>query len=178
MDRQPGFFDLDYRYEQLSKSGDPLERLSDVVNFEAFRYRLEKAVKRSDGCKGGRPPYDLVLMFKILVLQALYTLSDEQTEFMIRDRLSFMRFLGLGMKDPVPDATTIWLFREHLTRTETMDKLFARFDKVLTEKGYLAMSGQIMDASIVAAPKQRNTDGEKRAIKEGRIPEGWEDKPA
>ena len=178
MDRQPGFFDLDYRYEQLSKSGDPLERLSDVVNFEAFRYRLEKAVKRSDGCKGGRPPYDLVLMFKILVLQALYTLSDEQTEFMIRDRLSFMRFLGLGMKDPVPDATTIWLFREHLTRTETMDKLFARFDKVLTEKGYLAMSGQIMDATIVAAPRQRNTDGEKRAIKHGRIPEGWEDKPA
>ena len=178
MDRQPGFFDLDYRYEQLSKSGDPLERLLEVVNFEAFRYRLEKAIKRSAGSKGGRPPYDLVLMFKILVLQTLYTLSDEQTEFMIRDRLSFMRFLGLGMKDPVPDATTIWLFREHLTQAEAMDKLFARFDKVLTEKGYLAMSGQIMDASIVAAPKQRNTDGEKQAIKEGRIPEGWEDKPA
>ena len=63
----------------ISKSGDPLERLSDVVNFEAFRYRLEKAVKRSDGCKGGRPPYDLVLMFKILVLQALYTLSANST---------------------------------------------------------------------------------------------------
>ena len=93
---------------------------------------------------------------------------------MIRDRLSFMRFLGLGMTDPVPDATTIWLFREPLPQAEAMDKLFARFDKILTEKGYLAMSGQIMDASIVAAP----SDGEKQAIKEGRIPEGGEDKPA
>jgi len=155
-----------------------LERPSEVVNFEAFRYRPEKSIKRSDGSKGGRPPYDLVLMFKILVLQALYTLSDEQTEFTIGSRLSFMRFLGLGMTDPVPDATTIWLFREHLTRSAAMDKLFARFDKVLTDKGYLAMSGQIMDASIVAAPRQRNTDDEKQAIKEGRIPEDWEDNPA
>lgn len=178
MIHEPGFFDLDYRYEQLSQSGDPLERLSEVVNFEAFRYRLVRALKRSDGAKGGRPPYDPVLMFKILVLQALYTLSDEQAEFMVRDRLSFMRFLGLGMKDPVPDATTIWLFREHLTLAKAMDKLFARFDKVLTEKGYLAMSGQIMDASIVPAPRQHNNDAEKRAIKEGRVPQGWEGKPA
>ena len=178
MDRQPGFFDLDDRYAQLSKSGDPLERLSAVVNFEAFRYRLNKALKRADGSKGGRPAYDPVLMFKVLVLQSLYSLSDEATEFMIRDRLSFMRFLGLGMKDRVPDATTIWLFREHLTQAKAMDKLFNHFDKVLTEKGYLAMSGQIMDATIVAAPRQRNSDGEKEAIKEGRAPEGWDQKPA
>jgi len=178
MSDQPGFFDLDDRYEQLSKSGDPLERLSEVVNFEAFRYRLVKALKRTDGAKGGRPPYDPVLMFKILVLQALYNLSDEQAEFMIRDRLSFMRFLGLGMNDPVPDATTIWLFREHLGKANAIEKIFAHFDKVLTERGYLAMSGQILDASVVPAPRQRNNDDEKRAIKEGRIPEGWEDHPA
>lgn len=178
MGRQPGFFDLDYRYEQLSKFGDPLERLSDAVNFEAFRYRLDKALKRSDGARGGRPSYDCVVMFKVLVLQALYNLSDEQAEFMIRDRLSFMRFLGLGLKDAVPDATTIWLFREHLTQAKAMDKLFARFDKVLFEQGYLAMSGQLMDATIVAAPRQRNSDGEKQAIKEGRVPEQWRDNPA
>jgi len=178
MGRQPGFFDLDYRYEQLSKFGDPLERLSEAVNFEAFRYRLDKALKRSDGAQGGRPPYDCVVMFKVLVLQALYNLSDEQAEFMIRDRLSFMRFLGLGMKDAVPDATTIWLFREHLTEAKAMDKLFARFDKVLLEQGYLAMSGQLMDATIVAAPRQRNSDGEKQAIREGRVPEPWRDNPA
>ena len=117
-------------------------------------------------------------MFKILVLQSLYNLADERTEFMIRDRLSFMRFLGLGLGDPVPDATTIWLFREQLTQAKAIDKLFAHFDKVLTEKGYLAMSGQIMDASLVPAPRQRNSDGEKQAIGLGRIPKGWEDNPA
>ena len=162
----------------ISKSGDPLERLGAVVNFEAFRYRLVKALKRSDGAKGGRPAYDPVTMFKVLILQKLYTLSDEQAEFMIRDRLSFMRFLGLGMKDRAPDATTIWLFREHLTQAKAMDKLFNHFDKVLTEQGYLAMSGQIMDATIVAAPRQRNSDGEKQAIKEGGIPKEWTDKAA
>jgi len=177
MTGQLGFFDLSDRYEQLSKFGDPLERLAGPVNFEAFRYRLDKALKRSDGAKGGRPPYDPVLMFKVLILQALYNLSDEQAEFMIRDRLSFMRFLGLGMKDTAPDATTIWLFREHLTQARAMEKLFARFDKVLTAQGYLAMSGQLMDATIVPAPRQRNNDEEKQAIKEGRIPEDWRDKP-
>lgn len=175
---QPGFFDLDERYGALSKAGDPLERLSAVVDFEIFRKPLAKALKRSDGAKGGRPPYDPVLMFKILVVQALYTLSDDQSEYQIRDRLSFMRFLGLGLEDPVPDAKTIWLFREHLVQAGAVERLFARFDKHLAKAGYLAMGGQIIDASIVSAPKQRNTDGEKADIKEGRIPETWKDKPA
>ncbi|MEQ9180065.1 MAG: IS5 family transposase [Nitratireductor sp.] len=179
MSDQPGFFDLEHHYERLSAAGDPLERLSAAVNFEAFRYRLEKALKRSDRSKGGRPPYDPVLMFKVLILQALYNLSDAQAEFMIRDRLSFLRFLGLGLDDAVPDATTIWLFREQLVKADAMEKLFARFDRVLTEKGYLAMSGQIVDATLVPAPRQRNDDGEKAAIKAGRTAEEiWPDKPA
>jgi len=165
---QPGLFDLDERYAALSKAGDPLERLASVIDFEPFRYRLEKALKRSDGSKGGRPPYDPVLMFKILVLQALYGLSDDQAEFMVRDRLSFMRFLGLGFCDAVPDAKTIWLYRELLVQAGAIDKLFARFDRLLGEKGYLAMGGQIVDATIVEAPKQRNSEGEKQALKEGR----------
>ena len=94
--------------------------------------------------KGGRPPYDPVFMFKVMVLQALYGLSDDQAEFQIQDRLSFMRFLGLGLGDRVPDAKTIWLFREHLTQAKAMEKLFARFDKHLTNAGYLAMGGQIV----------------------------------
>ena len=178
MSGQPGFFDLDERYAALSAAGDPLEKLADVVDFEVFRYRLEKALKRSDRSKGGRPPYDSVLMFKVLVLQTLYTLSDDQVEFQIRDRLSFMRFLGLGMDDTVPDAKTVWLFRELLTVAGAVDKLFAVFEARLEASGYLAMSGQIVDASIVAAPKQRNTDAEKRAIKEGRIPDQWKENPA
>ena len=113
---QPGWFDLDERYAALSAAGDPLERLDSVVDFELFRAELDAALERSDRVKGGRPPYDAVMMFKILVLQTLYTLSDDQTEYQLKDRLSFMRFAGLALEDRVPDAKTIWLYREQLTR--------------------------------------------------------------
>ncbi len=175
---QAGFWDVDERYGRLSDAGDPLEKLNAIVPWEVFRKPLSKALKRSDGAKGGRPPYDAVLMFKVLVLQALYNLSDEQAEFQIQDRLSFMRFLGLGIAEKVPDAKTIWLFREHLAEAGAIQNLFARFDKHLAEAGYLAMGGQIVDATIVAAPKQRNTEDEKAAIKAGEVPEAWKDKPA
>ncbi|WEX12235.1 IS5 family transposase [Chelativorans sp. AA-79] len=175
---QAGFFDIDERYVRLSEAGDPLEKLNAVVPWEVFRKPLAKALKRSNGAKGGRPPYDPELMFKVMVLQALYGLSDDQAEFQIQDRLSFMRFLGLGLGDRVPDAKTIWLFREHLTQARAVEKLFARFDKHLAKAGYLAMGGQIVDATIVAAPKQRNTDAEKADIKAGKVPDAWNDKPA
>ena len=179
---QAGFFDLDERLKELSAKGDQLERLNAIVDFELFRPDLEKAVPRSDGSKGGRPPFDHVFMFKVLVLQASYSLADERTEFLIKDRLSFMRFLGLSLADLVPDANTIWTFRGALTRAKIEDKpaidaLFARFDAALRQAGFLAMGGQIIDASIIACPKQRTTDEEKQALKEGRIPEGWSDKP-
>src|SRR5947207_15975904 len=87
-----------------------------------------------------------------------------------------MRFLGLGLADPVPDANTIWTFREALKKAKVIDALFLRFDEALRASGYLAMGGQIVDATIVAAPKQRNTADEKKAIKEGRIPQDWKDK--
>jgi transposase, IS5 family len=177
MGLQPGFFDLDERYAALSKAGDPLVRLRDVVPFEVFRYRIEKALNRSDRSKGGRPAFDAVFMFKVLVLQALYNLSDDQAEFQIGDRLSFMRFLGMGLSDKAPDAKTIWLFRELLTQAGAIDKLFAVFDARLKEGGYLAMSGQIIDATLVAAPRQRNDDDEKQALREGRIPEDWQANP-
>ena len=175
---QAGFWDVDERYVRLSEAGDPLEKLNAVVPWEVFRKPLAKALKRSDGAKGGRPPYDAVIMFKIMVLQALYGLSDDQAEFQIQDRLSFMRFLGLGLGDRVPDAKTIWLFREHLTQVGAVENLFARFDKHLAKAGYLAMGGQIVDATIVAAPKQHNSDAEKADIKAGRVPDHWKDKPA
>jgi IS5 family transposase len=153
--------------------------LADVVDFEPFRFRLEKALKRSDGAKGGRPPYDPVMMFKVLVLQALYNLSDDQAEFQIRDRLSFMRFLGLAPNAPSPDAKTIWLFREHLVQARAIDKLFALFDARLKASGYLAQGGQIIDAAVIAAPRQHLTDEEKALIKEGKAAdEIWPDQPA
>ena len=136
-----------------------------------FRPELETALRYGDGAKGGRPPFDPVMMFKILVIQAQNNLSDDRAEFLINDRLSFMRFLGLGLTDRVPDAKTIWAFRERLTKAGAIEALFTRFDLAIREAGYIPMSGQIVDASLVSAPKQRNTDAEKKDVKEGRIPE-------
>jgi IS5 family transposase len=173
MAAQPGLFDLDERYGALSAMGDPLERLAAVLDFELFRSELDAALDRSDRAKGGRPPYDAVLMFKVLVLQTLYTLSDDQTEYQIRDRLSFMRFLGLALEDRLPDAKTIWLFREQLTRAGAVERLFARFDAVLREAGYLAMGGQIVDATVVQARRPRLSKDEKATVKGGGVPAAW-----
>jgi IS5 family transposase len=170
---QRGFFDLDERYRALSAAGDPLERLAAVVDFAVFRAELEAALARSDRAKGGRPPYDAVLMFKILVLQVLYGLSDDQAEFQILDRRSFGRFLGLDDGDRVPDAKTIWLFREQLTRASVVERLFERFDRVLNDRGYLAMGGQIVDATVIEARRPRLTQAEKATIKGGGAPAHW-----
>jgi len=115
-------------------------------------------------------------MFKILVLQTLYTLSDDQTEYQLKDRLSFMRFVGLALHDPVPDAKTIWLYREQLGRVGAVERLFARFDEILRVKGWLAMGGQIVDATVIEARRPRLTKVEKDTIKGGGIPAEW--KPA
>lgn len=175
---QRGFFDIQDRYEALSRAGDPLEKLSAMVPWESFRYLIKKALARKDRSNGGRPPFDDVLMFKILVLQALYNLSDDQVEYQIRDRLSFMRFLGLEMDGRIPDAKTIWLFRETLAQANAVPKLFARFDRHLGERGLMANGGQMIDASIIPVPRQRNDRDENEAIKAGEIPEDWEAAPA
>ena len=86
---------------------------------------------------------------------------------MIKTRRS-ADILGSGPSDLVPDAPKIWLFREKLTRAEVIKPLFDRFDAALREAGYVAMGGQIVDASLIPAPKQRNTEEEKKAIKDGR----------
>ena len=170
MRRQPGFFDIDDRLKRLSDLGDQLDTFRSAVDFELFRPELNAALSYTDRTEGGRPPFDPVLMFKILIIQATNNLSDERAEFLINDRLSFMRFLGLGLEDRVPDARTIWLFREKLTRAGAIKRLFEQFDAMLRQAGDIAMSGQIVDACLIAAPRQRNTDDEKKAIKEGRIP--------
>jgi len=178
MVRSPGLFDVDARLRRLSDIGDQLEAYTGAVDFEMFRPDLEGALAYSDGARGGRPPFDPVMMFKILIIQAQNNLSDDRAEFLVNDRLSFMRFLGLGLTDRVPDAKTIWAFRERLVKAGAIEALFARFDLAIRQAGYIPMSGQIVDASLVSAPKQRNTTDEKQDIKAGRVPEDWKDKPA
>jgi transposase, IS5 family len=170
---QTGLFDWQTRFEQLDNGGDPLVKLNEVVNWELFRKDLEKVRVKERQSNAGRKPFDTVLMFKILILQSLYNLSDDQLEFQIRDRLSFMRFLGLSLGNTVPDAKTVWLFREQLTEAGLVKKLFDRFDKFLRKSGFTAKKGQIVDASIISAPRQRNSRDENKQIKEGQGPDNW-----
>jgi transposase, IS5 family len=107
MGGQPGLFDVEERLKRLSDLGDQLEAFAAAVDFELFRPALDSALAYADGSKGGRPPLDPVMMFKVLVIQAANNLSDERAEYLINDRLSFMRFLGLSLGDRVPDARTI-----------------------------------------------------------------------
>jgi transposase, IS5 family len=177
--RQAGFFGLSDHLKRLSADGDPLEELGRVIDFESFRPILMAALGYSDGSKGGRPPYDPVSMFKALILAAQNNVSDARMEYLIRDRLSWLRFLGFDLGAPTPDANTIRLFRERLTHAKALDALFADFDRQLKARGYLAMGGQIVDATLVAAPKQRNTADEKARIKAGETAgEIWPDQPA
>ena len=160
-------FSLNDHLEMLSRHGDPLEVLERTVDFEFFRVWLGYG----DGSKGGRPPFDPVAMFKILIVQAQHNLSDARMEYMIRDRLSWMRFLGFALGDRTPDENTIRHFRNRMTETGTLKRVMKAFDWQLHKKGYIPMSGQIIDASLVPAPKQRDTD-EQQAIKEGKIGAG------
>lgn len=173
MSKPRSLFDEQIRLEKLSKKQDPLERLGSHIDFEFFRKPLTKALGKSDNSKGGRPAYDYVLLFKILILQRYYNVSDDGIEYAILDRLSFMRFLGLGINDPVPDAKTIWLFRDKLTKEGVVEKLFNHLDRQLDKDGVIVHKGKLVDASIVEVPVQRNSREENKELKEGSIPEGW-----
>lgn len=175
LQRHPGLFDLDERAAKLTALGDPLVRLKAEIDFEAFRGDLCRVHQKDRKSPAGAKPFDVVLMFKGLILQHLYNLSDDGIEYQIRDRLSFMRFLGLQMEHRVPDAKTVWLFRERLKALGLVEVLFARFDEQLAQRGCVAKAGQMIDATFVEAPRQRNSREENAKIKAGEIPEGWDD---
>ena len=161
---QKSFFDVERRLEAISALGDPLETIKKIVPWEDFRTDIEAVTETKPEQRksnAGRKPYDTILKFKIMVLQSLHNLSDDRTEYLIRDRISFMRFLDLELEDLVPDATTIWLFREALAHAGLINKLFERFGQHLEAEGYIARGGQIIDATIVSVPKQRNTKEER-----------------
>ncbi len=172
-----GFFDQDIRLSRLTQLGDPLERLNKGVDFEIFREILEKHLVRQVKGKGGRPCYDYILMFKILILQRYYNLSDDQVEYQINDRMSFMRFLDLTIADDVPDSKTVWNFREQLVDLDVIDELFNRFIKELEKLNLIINAGRIIDASFVEVPVQRNTKEEDEEIKNGGRPASFDTNP-
>src|SRR4051812_34568444 len=178
---QLGFFDAEKRLAALSAKGDPLEAINRLVPWESFRADIEAVVLTPDEMKkssAGRKPVDAIVMLRMLVLQALHNLSDEQAEYQVRDRLSFTRFLRLGIEDSIPDATTLWLFREKLAKASLIEKLFERFDQHLAAHGFMARGGQMVDATIVSVPKQRNSRDENETVRAGETPADWEKKPA
>jgi IS5 family transposase len=172
--KQKGFFDETDRLQELSRLGDPLEKLNKNIKWEELRCILTKTLKKEANGLGGRPPFDYVMMFKILILQKLYNMADDKTEYQIKDRLSFQRFLGLQLCDSVPDAKTIWHFREKLNEAKILDTVFYRFVEQMEQKGIITRSGSIVDATFVDVPKQRNSKEENQEIKEGKIPKEWQ----
>jgi len=170
-----GFFDEEFRLEKLASQNDPLVKLKKRIDFQIFRPLLEETLCKEPKGTGGCRPYDYVMMFKILILQRYYNISDDKMEFAILDRLSFMRFLGLTLADRVPDAKTLWHFREQLTQAEVIEKLFERFHEQLQHEGLIANEGKIIDASFVEVPIQRNSRKENEQIKQGEVPEQWEE---
>jgi transposase, IS5 family len=173
---QLGFFDADKRLAAISAKGDPLEMIDRVVPFESFRTEIEAVVltpEENKKSKAGRKPIDVIVMFRMLVLQSLYNLSDEQVEYQVSDRMSFTRFLRLDLEDRVPDGTTLWLFRETLAKAGLIEKLSKRFSRHLESKGYIARGGQMVDATIVSVPKQRNSRAENEMVKAGKTPKDW-----
>ena len=175
--RDYGFFDQDIRLSKLSQLGDPLEKLKAGVDFEMFRSLLEKGLTPVSKGKGGRPAYDYVLMFKILILQRYYNLSDEQLEYQINDRMSFMRFLDLTLADDIPDSRTIWAFSERLTDVGLVRELFTLFETSLEQLNLIAHEGKLIDASFVEVPRQRNSREDNAEIKSGKVPDKWKQTP-
>lgn len=174
---QPSFFDEADRLAKLTRLKDPLVELRRHIDFDIFRPQLLEVFTKERKSAAGRKAYDAVFMFKILVLQRLYNLSDEQAEYQINDRHSFQRFLGLRLGSTVPDFSTVWLFREALTKAKVIKPLFDTFGATLEKQGVTTKAGTIVDASFVEVPRQRNTKEENEMIKEGKVPPSWEVQP-
>ena len=173
-----GFFDEEFTKERLSDMGNPLESVSKVIDFESFRELLEsKLLNTNKKNNAGAKPYDVVMLFKILILQRYYGLGDRQVEYQILDRMSFKTFLGLETGDRVPDQKTVWSFRERITKTGLVEDLFEQFTSFLEEKELILNEGQLVDASFTVAPRQRNTREENKKIKNGEGDDLWKDKP-
>jgi len=170
-----GLFDYEFQLEKIKAHQPPLQKLDAIIDWEIFRKPIEEALYKEPKSNAGAKPYDRVLMFKILILQRYYNLSDEQTEFQIKDRLSFMDFLGLQIGDKIPDEKTIWLFKETLTKVNLAQTLFDTFTKRLISNGIVAKEGSIVDASFVTVPKQRNKRDENKQIKNNEIPQSFQD---
>jgi transposase, IS5 family len=161
------------REAKLDKLGDTLSTLQEHVDFGALAAEIDRAAPRPARERGGRPPFPTELMVRVLLVQQLFNLSDEQMEFQLLDRLSFQRFVGLRDSSQIPDRTTIWVFKERLIAANASETIFATVNQHLNKQGYIARGGQMIDASIVPVPRQHVMAEEKELIQEQAIPANW-----
>jgi len=166
---------FDLQDTRLAQLGNPFVELDRCVDWEAFRALLEQTHAKERKSNAGAHAKDVVMMFKGLVIQNLYGLSDDQLEYQIEDRRSFQHFLGLNKHQRSPDAKTFWAFRNRLTELKLIEALFEQFSRQLNKAGYIARKGQIIDATVVSVPIQRNKKEENKKIKDGDVPEDWSD---
>ncbi|MBD7924774.1 IS5 family transposase [Xanthomonas bonasiae] len=164
------------RESKRQQIGDPLSVLSRHIDFVAIAQAVDAKLSLNTGTRGGRPAWPTVVMVKLLLLQQLYNLSDDALEYQVLDRRSFQQFLGLEHSGKVPDAKTIWVWRERLKAKDVMGDISAAISQQLQRAGFVARGGQIIDASIVSAPIQRNTREENAQIKQGEdVGQDWSD---
>lgn len=166
-------FAAEEREAKLNKLGDVLQVLDKYIDFTALASAVDKAVPRPSRANGGRPPFPSELMVRVLIVQQMFNLSDEQMEYQLLDRLSFQRFVGLRQSSQIPDRTTIWTFKERLIKADVGNCIFEAVNQQLVKHGYVARGGQMIDASIVPVPIQHVSSDEKAQIKEQAIPSDW-----
>ncbi|WP_233130369.1 IS5 family transposase, partial [Synechococcus sp. 1G10] len=174
---QRGFWDEEQRIHKLHQKNPTLTALSEAIPWDSFRPLIEQGYCSERKNNAGRKRIDPIILFRMLMLQQLFNLSDEALEFQVNDRRSFEEFVGLGVMDTIPDATTVAFFRERLRNAGVIEELFDCFEQHLRAQGLEARGGQIIDATLVPVPKQRNTRAENQVIKQGEVPEDWHDKP-
>jgi len=145
-----------------------LEKLSSLVKW----YRFEKLLApMRDEASPGRPGYPAMVLFRALLLQSLYGLSERELEDALLDRLSFRRFCGLSLEDPVPDHTVLNRFRNRLIETQLMEKLFGELDHQLEKAGMILKRGTMLDATLIESvydpygPDGRSADPDARVTR-------------
>lgn len=172
-----GFGRIEKRRQRLEESQDKLRDLNEIVPWEVLRQVLEQLPSKERQSNAGRKAIDPMVLFKLLILKQLYNLSNAEVEYQAHDRGSFRRFLGLSGTAEIPDATTLDRFEQQLRQAELIDVLFEQFEGFLRQSGYEARGGQIIDATLIPVPIQRNSRDENKQIKQGEIPQDWTDQP-
>lgn len=145
-------FGVQESYERLEKLGDRLEPIDMLIDWEKFRPLLDR---KHDG--PGRPFHDSILMLKMLVLQRFYSMSDEELEYQVADRISFQKFLGFPQV--IPDYSTVWLFREYMAEANLTDLVWDELKRQMKEKGIVFSEGKVQDATFIVAPPGKTQSG-------------------